>query len=73
VIGDSINLALHTLGMSKAEFNSSDIISLKSQRKINCSCEQIWALNILIYYKNSTNSNLQNISPIKYNLNEMIN
>lgn len=70
VVSDSINLALYTLGMSKAEYNSCDILSLKSQRRIDCSCEQIWALNILINYKNSTNSNLPNISPIKHNLND---
>lgn len=66
IVGDSINLALHTLGMGKNEYNSSNVSSLKSQRRIDCSREQIWALNILIYYKKNTNSNLPDLSPIKH-------
>ena len=58
VVEDSINLALHTLGMSKSEYNASDTLSLKSQRRIDCSSKQIWALNILIYYKKNTITNL---------------
>jgi hypothetical protein len=66
VIGDTINLALYTLGMSRSEYNSSDISNLKSQRRIDCSSEKIWALNILIYYKKNTNVNLPDLSPIKH-------
>jgi hypothetical protein len=78
VVGDSINLALHTLGIGKAEYNSLDILSLKSQRRIDCSCKQLWALNILIYYKKNTQSKILNSSPVesldfkynKFNLDE---
>lgn len=35
-IEDSIRLALNTLGMSRSEYNSSDVSSLKSQIRIDC-------------------------------------
>lgn len=66
VIGDSINLALHVLEMSRAEYNASNISSLKSQRRLDCSCEHIWALNILIHYKKNTVERLPDLSPIKH-------
>jgi hypothetical protein len=65
VIGDSINLALYTLNMSWSEYNSCDVSSLKSQRRIDYSSEKIWAFNILICYKKNTSINLPNLSPIK--------
>lgn len=60
---DSVCLALHTLGLSRPEFNSYTVEELKSQRKINCSCAEIWALNILIYYKKNSKISLPNLSP----------
>ena len=70
VIGDSINLALYTLGMSMGEYNVLDISELKTQRRIDCSCEKIFALNILIHYKKNTNINtigrFPDLSPIKH-------
>ena len=65
VVGDSINLALHTLGMSRGEYNSLDVSGLKTQRQIDCSCEQIWALNILIHYKKNALGGFPALSPIK--------
>lgn len=37
VVEDSIKLALYTLAMSKSEFNSFDISSLKNQKKFDFS------------------------------------
>lgn len=51
VVEDSINLALHTLGMSRLEYNGLNISELKTQKSTNFSCEKKLALNILIYYK----------------------
>jgi hypothetical protein len=68
VVGDSINLALYTLGMSIGEYNVLDISELKTQRRIDCSCEKIFALNILIHYKKNTNTNgrFPDLNPIKH-------
>lgn len=51
VESDSINLALSVLEMSKNEYNSMNIDELKTMRRIDASCTQIYALNILIHYK----------------------
>lgn len=63
VENDSVCLALNTLGMSRPEYNSVSAEELKSQRKINCSSAEIWALNILIYYKKNSKISLPNLSP----------
>lgn len=64
--GDSIYLALKTLGMSKEEYNSMTIQELKYHKRINSSL--ISAFNILIYYKQNSKSFLPqlNLSSIHY-------
>lgn len=49
---NSISLALYTLDMTMCEYNAHDIQSLKSIRKFDCNNGHLFALNILIYYKN---------------------
>ncbi len=49
--GESIQLALNTLGMTRAEYNSMSIQDLNSQKRIDCAGNSSCALNILIYYK----------------------
>lgn len=46
---DSINLALHTIGMGMSEYNSLNIQDLKLKKNISHS--DTWAINILIHYK----------------------
>jgi len=52
IVENSLNLALFTLNISKAEYNSYDMIYLIKQKNISNSMEHIWALNILIFHKN---------------------
>lgn len=66
---DSIQLALNTLGMTKAEYNSISILDLKTQKRIDTLSNSICALNILIYYKQNSKSFLSQFSPIQYNNN----
>lgn len=54
VKNDSVCLALHTVGLTKAEYNSISVEQLKSQRTINCSGAENYAWNILIYYKKNS-------------------
>ena len=51
IMSDSLNLALHTLNLPESEYKILSIQDLKSLRKIDTDCVGIWALNILIYYK----------------------
>ena len=67
---DSIQLALNTLGMTKAEYNSISIQDLKTQKRIDTMGNSICALNILIYYKQNSKSFLSPFSPIQYNNNK---
>lgn len=53
---DSVNLALSVLGLSKNEYNSMSVEELKSCRRIDSGQQDIFALNILIYYKKSKNA-----------------
>jgi len=48
---ESINLALGTIKLTKNEFNNMSIDELKSHKKIDTDHLYIYALNILIYYK----------------------
>lgn len=66
---DSIQLALNTLGMTKAEYNSISIQDLKTQKRIDTMSNSIFALNILIYYKQNSKSFLSQFSPIQHNNN----
>lgn len=62
---ESIQLALHTLGISKAEYNSMSIQDL-NQKKIHTTDNSNCALNILIYYKQNSKSFLPQFNPIKH-------
>jgi len=64
--GESIQLALNTLGMTRAEYNSMSIQDLNSQKRIDCAGNSSCALNILIYYKQNTKSFLPQFSPIQH-------
>jgi hypothetical protein len=64
--GESIQLALNILGMTRSEYNSMSIQELSSQKKIDCTCNSSCALNILIYYKQNTKSFLPQFSPIQH-------
>lgn len=63
---NSIELALRTLNISKYEYNQMDINQLKSFRRIDCSSSDIFAINILIYYK----QNSKNLLLPKLNLSD---
>lgn len=67
IVAESIQLALNTFGMTKAEYNSISIQDLNSQKKINCEGNSSCALNILIYYKQNK-SFLPQFSPIKHKI-----
>lgn len=73
---ESIGLALSILGMSKSEYNTMSVNQLKDMRRIDCDNNNIYAVNILIYYKqNSRNLLFPQINPIvhshiKPNLNQ---
>ena len=54
VENDSVCLALHTLGLSRSEYNSMRLDELKAQRRIDCGTAEIWAWNILAYYKKNS-------------------
>jgi hypothetical protein len=58
VVNDSINLALLNLNLSMNEYNSLDIESLKSMRRIDNHSLETYAINILIYYKKSKQNKL---------------
>jgi len=64
----SINLALGTLGISRGEYNCLDIQELKSRRRIDLDGKSINALNVLIYYKQNSNTFLPQVSPNKHKL-----
>lgn len=76
---DSIGLALSILGISKSQYNTMSIKQLKGMRRIDCDNNNIYAVNILIYYKkNSRNLLFPEINPIvhshiKPNLNQYSN
>jgi hypothetical protein len=58
-------LALSVLGMSKSEYNGMTVNQLKGLRRIDCDNNNIYAVNILIYYKqNSKNLSFPQINPI---------
>lgn len=62
---ESIGLALSILGMSKSEYNGMTINQLKGLRRIDYDNNNIYAVNILIYYKqNSKNLSFPQINPI---------
>lgn len=62
---ESIGLALSILGMSKSEYNSMTINQLKELRRIDYDNNNIYAVNILIYYKqNSKKLSFPQINPI---------
>jgi len=62
---ESVGLALSILGISKSEYNTMSVNQLKEIRKIDCDNNNIYAVNILIYYKqNLRNSLLPQINPI---------
>lgn len=64
---DSIGLALSILCMSKSEYNRISINQLKELRKIDCNNRDIYAINILIYYKqNSKNLLFPETNPIQH-------
>lgn len=65
---DSVNLALSTLNMTKAEYNGMSINDLKNLKRSNfINSNASYSINILIYYKqNSKNSLFPNISPIQH-------
>lgn len=67
IVSDSINLALNTLNMSRAEYNSLTNQELKARRGINSMESSLWALNILIYYKKKSNSLLPELEINKNN------
>ena len=54
VENDSVCLALHTLGLSRSEYNSMRLDELKAQRRIDCGTAEIWAWNILAHYKKNS-------------------
>jgi len=65
---DSIGLALSTLNLSKAEYNAMSIDQLKNLRRIDFQAGNIYAINILIHYKqNSKNLSFPQITPIFHN------
>ena len=65
---DSIGLALSTLRISKAEYNAMSISQLKDLRRIDCHVGDIYAINILIHYKqNSRNLSIPKINPFQHN------
>ena len=51
---DSIGLALSILRMSKSEYNTMSVKQLKRMRRIDCDNNNIYAVNILIYYKQNS-------------------
>ena len=53
--------------MGLSEYNSLNISDLKLMKK-NISGNDSYAINILIYYKNSTNCNLQNFKHLTHDL-----
>lgn len=64
---DSIGLALSILRMSKSEYNTMSVKQLKGMRRIDCDNNNIYAVNILIYYKqNSRNLSLPQINHIPH-------
>ena len=68
---DSIGLALSTLNLSKAEYNSMSINQLKDLRRIDYHASNNYAINILIYYKqNSKNLSIPKINPFQHNFPE---
>ena len=65
---DSICLALHTLGLSRSEYNSMSVDELKSQRRIDCGIAEIYAWNILAHYKKNSKLFLPELSPTRHNV-----
>lgn len=51
---NSIKLALNTLNMSKFKYYEMTINELKEYRHIDCNSMDIYAINILIYYKQNS-------------------
>lgn len=65
---DSIGLALSTLNLSRAEYNSMSVEQLKDLRRIDCHVKDNYAYNILIHYKqNSRNLSIPKINPFQHN------